>query len=221
MSDRGEHLTPSTWHRNLRDDPYSMDEENPMKLLIVCLSLLIVATTAGAVSEDGLGFAVDTSDGIVVHHTTSGQFQEVTIYLCILEPSQGDVAGWECSLEIEGDPVGTSWIYPAGMNVSGEDNLFQVGIGYDVALRPGTTGLVHIATWTAFVPDSTSVIKFYLMPYPGSTSFDGTAGYIGSNESLMELSTPGNYNYIADFQINGTNDAFQESTWTAVKELFR
>lgn len=192
-----------------------------MKFLIASLALMLSCSAMGAISEDGFGFAVDPNRAIVVHHTTSGQFQEVNLYLCIFEPSLGGVAGWECSLDIEGNPIAANWTITAGLNVSGVSNVFQVGIGYAVALRPGPSGLVHVATWSALVSDSSSVIKLYLMRYPDSVTFDSTAGYAGPNEGLMELSTPGNYNNIPDFQINGTNDAFQERTWTEVKELYR
>lgn len=194
-----------------------------LRLLAVPLLLAVAAAPAAALTQDGLGFAVDLDGGIVVHTTTSAPFQQISVYLCAYEPSFGGVSGWECAVEVEGDAAAGAWALAGGLDVDPDDTNFQVGIGLgSVALRPGTTGLVHLATWTGFIPGGESVSKFFIKPYPGSSTFDEAAGYVGpgSLEDLATFTTPGSYN-VHDLQINGINEAFQESSWSAVKELYR
>jgi len=194
-----------------------------MLRLLVALTVLAAAAPAAALSEDGLGFALAPDAEIVVHTTTSAPFQQVSVHLCALNPSYGGVAGWECAVEVDGDAVAGEWRLPAGLDVDDADENFQVGIGYSpAALRPNSAGLVHLATWSGLIPSSDSVTKFYIRPYPGSTTFDGTAGYIGPNsgDEVGEFVTPGGYN-VQDLQINGVNEAFQSASWSAVKELYR
>ncbi|HRX51500.1 MAG TPA: hypothetical protein P5571_09070 [Candidatus Krumholzibacteria bacterium] len=190
---------------------------------LVALLALSVAAPAFALSEDGLGFALSTDGPIVVHTTTSAPFQQVTVYLCAYKPQYGGVAGWEASIDVDGDALAGAWTLPAGLDVDGSDEGFQVGIGYaPAALMMNAADLVHLATWTGLVPSSESVTKFYIEAVAGSTSFTDGAGYYGPNSSseAATFTTPGNY-VVQDLQINGVNDAFQEATWSAVKQTYR
>lgn len=212
-----------------------------MKKMIFVLSAisLLAGMSYAFPGPDSIGMYASISEGTTTL-TTSTPFEQVNIYLMITNPSRGGVSGWECKVEILGDPfTAPGWTYGGGgLNVydAVATGLFNVGVGPGAsAIRSDpTTGACLIATLTAFVLAPTNSMELYVLPFPGSVTFpdDTGPGYVDPDDvgiiqplvtSTGGTDVGGTWTRNPVFVVNPgvTPVPNEDTTWSTVKTLFR
>jgi hypothetical protein len=153
-------------------------------VMIVCFSSVVSAQSGSDPDVIGLFFDLD---GLAIEYNTVAPFENVVVYLLILNPTDPDgVSGWECSVGMTGTAIAPAWELAAGFNVAEATlGLFSVGIGI-VPDALHATPAVLLASWTAFIMNPSDVVSLTVAAFPGSISFDGTPGYAsGSDGSVL------------------------------------
>lgn len=136
------------------------------------------------VTMNGLAFEnVGTADqlgiwfeetGTIDRHTTTTDFEEVTAYLMVVNPSVDyGISGWECCVEVAGAVFGLTWeLAGDAINVEASP-CFSVGVSGPPL--PGDQ-LVMLATLTFYQPNPHAQTAFYIHP-ASSPSLPGVAVY--------------------------------------------
>ena len=155
---------------------------------------------------------------------TTGPFEWVTIHVGIRNPSLGGVSGYEFAVWTEGDSVGANWSMAGCGEVSiPECNVPPFQHGLPDALSPTPLGYVHLGTWTGLVQWTSDVVRFFLGPVPGSTTFPDSPGYAGPapESGSAPLTTIQGGDDLPVFSINQVTVSAEARSWSAVKILYR
>ena len=161
-----------------------MDILRSKTLLFAVLAIVMTLPQTGQATDE-IGIFT-TSDGATVNTlSTTNPFEEISVYVMILDPSLDGVSGWEAHIEVIGDHVAPSWEYAGGgLNVPAPPS-FNVGIGQGAyAVRAPDTSAALIATFTCFVQTPANEIFMVVSPYPGSATFpdDSGPGYVDPDD---------------------------------------
>jgi len=92
----------------------------------VAIALLLTLDTAPAVATDEIGLFFDDAGEAACAEVEP--YATVTIYLLLLQPSAGSVAGWECILDYDNVMLTGTVLAGQALNVD-QAPRFQVGIG--------------------------------------------------------------------------------------------
>ena len=195
-----------------------------MKQVVIALILVTcVAGYAQAVldpDEDGIGVYFDPCGGSNCVDLGPG---EQLAYLLITHPSAPmGVAGWECSVNLEG-PVGFTFFELEGqnINIASLPGEFIVGLS-EPLINPYSFPVVVIAQIHVNVLDTSAPVDFYI----GSTYFHSLPNKVpayvdGGTGKLKELrqSTGG-----PDFPVASINGncavATETETWGGIQALY-
>lgn len=206
-----------------------------MKTLLTVLSVLALSATAFAypgpnsigMYADGDAASVSSADLLM---NTAVPFESVTLYLCITNPTSTGVSGWEATVNVMGTATAPSWELSAGLDVDPSDAGFQVGIGTGgLAINPNGNGSVVLATWTAFVLDTSTELAFFIDGIPGSQSFPSeNPGYADGGDAGLLVECMSNVGGFANacFIINSQGTyadpvGNEDRSFSEVKNLFR
>jgi len=146
-------------------------------VLSTCLFILVFAAVAVAQSDVMCLCADDESESTCGGNIDLAAFTQQTLYLCVMNPSQSQVAAWEASIEIVGgeNMSGTWRILGDSYINAGAGEEFSVGIGLN-PLVPNGANVIPLVVFTATVFNE-DPIRLYIRPFPGSLSFPDTPGY--------------------------------------------
>ncbi len=195
-----------------------------MRFFIVLLSLICLVSVAPAEfpGPDSIGVYEDPeATGEVVAGCMLPPFETKRLYLCVTQPSGGQVAAWEGTVSIEsaGAYFGAWEIPPHGINVGGGDE-YIVGHGY-APLQPNEQDVVVLMEIGLALTEFDQVVEFYVGPVPGTTHYVDSANYaceigcvIPLANSTGDVDTPV---YVVNAEAPVSNSA---SSWSGVKRLF-
>ncbi len=213
-----------------------------MKRMLFALSLMaVVALSAGAALAQYPGpdalcvFPTGDAAEPVYSMDVPGVFVTWTVTVCICNPSEGYVGGFEGTIRVAGPTAAITDAMINGNVDFGEttdngdgtiDVGFRIGIGeLPLAVAPNAYGVVPMASISGYSTADTEPINFYARDYhldiieavPGWPSYAGaTAG------DIAPLYPPTGGFDVPCFVINGemTNPAPEAKSWGAVKALF-
>jgi len=207
-----------------------------MKRMLTSLSVMavlaVVAVSAMAQypGPDSIGIYTST-DGPTAETSmsTTVPFEEIEIYVCITNPTSAAVSGWEGNITYDDGLTAAGISLTAGANLFSPtlDKTFEqfVGIGPSpLALEPNGSGVVHVATITAFIQTTTTVaeLAFEAFTVPSLPGWDGpvyTDGIDVGDIKPLFPSTGGAG--VTAFRVNGaTIPADETTTWGEMKGLF-
>ena len=195
-----------------------------MKKSLIALVLMTFAATAALAypGPDSMGiYMVDDAVGPVDTCIDLEAFAQVTLYMCLTNPSGDQVLAWEANVTKPAAGLFGAWTLVSGINVSADPD-FIVGLG-DAPLTPNEQGVVVLMTMDALVMDASVPLSFYIDGVEGSVSFpNGNPGYqavLGFMTDAMS-STGGPETPV--FTINGPCEVANENAaWGSVKSLYR
>ena len=188
-------------------------------MLSTCLFILVFAAVAAA-QTDVMCFCADSeSESTCGGNIDLAAFAQQTIYLCIINPSQSQVASWEASIEIVGEEnmSGTWQILGDGaMNYGEGETDFIVGIGLN-PLQANGTNVISLAALTVLTFNEDPIL-FFIHPYLDSATFPDTPGYASDPGMVYPCDTCGSES-LPSFSINSTIED-EARAWGDVKNLY-
>ena len=189
-----------------------------------CLSLLatgafVLACAAGAAADnDVMCICVDDDAAATCGGNVEAEvFGQLSLYLCVLEPSESQIKAWEAYLDINGDEnllLSTTLLGDYSINVGQGEREYVVGAALD-PLRPNSANLVPLLAMNATILGEDPIF-FYIRPVPGSISFPDLPGY-APEVDVERPCTPCGGENAPDLRINAP---IEESSWGEVKELY-
>lgn len=189
-----------------------------LSIWILALVAGLLAATASAQSDVMCFCPDDDSDTECGGNLDLAAFSQRTIYLCVLDPSAGQVKAWEAYIEVVGEENMTaSWTMmgegPLNFATSPE---YQVGTALN-PLYPNSANLIPLLSISLTVFNE-NPIRFYIRPVPGSLSFPDDPGY-ASDVGIEHVCTICGTDPHPSFSINWA--AVDESrAWGEVKALY-
>jgi hypothetical protein len=161
------------------------------RLLVLLAPLALMAPAARGQADpclDHIGVYFDEAATAHCRSTTTAS-ELVTAYLVLTRPSVlGSIGGWECSVQLEGDPLALTWTLAGdALNVD-QPPQFQVGL--PAGLPFGTA--VVLASASFLVASPSDSIRIFVRPYhnPSLPAWAGPVYAEAQNPGVLVPLTP-------------------------------
>ncbi|MBU1071931.1 hypothetical protein KKG45_01655, partial [bacterium] len=175
------------------------------------------AAGAAAQSDVMCICADDEASATCGGNVDAAAFSQLTLYFCVLDPSEPEIKAWEAYLEIEGeDNLQGAWrVLGEGINFAPAPE-FQVGIT-GAPLTPNNANLIPLLSMHAFILNEAPIL-FFIRPVPGSLGFPDLPGYACYVADPRPCTPCGTENW-PSFTINSAAED-EEKAWGEVKSLY-